>query len=698
MSSVPELRFPVTFFRDFAAGDKIEEAWTLSSLASRIRTVTAAEKKQLPWLKLAKFGETRSAKNSLRHDGNVLAIAGVEADYDGEKMPMEAAAEALEKAGVLSMLYTSPSHTEDAPRWRVLCPTSAELPPMRREHLVGRLNGLLGGVLAGESWTLSQSYYFGSVRHNPSHQVLVIDGTPIDQHDELDEIWRGKPQTGPSTGTAEKPRSGPLDEAALLQEIATGRSYHTAQVRLLGAWARAGMPYMEARAKLVAAMEAVPEAERDARWQSRMADIDRCLDDIYGKQAKAKDAASDPAEDAKPKASPPWARFLQRDDKGTALTNLANALTVLRGAEEVGRCFGLDQMARVTVLLKPLPGGTMDDLPRPLRDGDVSQVQEWMQRHELRRLGRDTTHQAVELHASAQSFHPVQDYLTGLHWDRVPRLGTWLHTYLGVEHGAYATSVGTMFLISMVARVFQPGCQVDYMTVFEGLQGAGKSTVCAILAGRWYSDSLPDIRAGKDVSQHLNGKWLIEVAEMSALDKAEAAALKAFITRAEERYRPSYARIEVIEPRQCVFAGTTNKATYLRDETGARRFWPVRVGVIDLPALRRDRDQLFGEAVHLFRDGARWWPDRDFETLHIQPQQNDRYESDAWEQAIAEWLGRETRTTILTVARGALSIETPKLGTADQRRIAAALERLGWGRGARGANGERFWVPGGRHD
>ena len=377
---------------------------------------------------------------------------------------------------------------------------------------------------------------------------------------------------------------------------------------------------------------------------------------------------------------------------GAPLPILANAMLALRRDALIRDCFVYDEMLRAPLLTTKLPGFTEEiEHARPVSDTDVGVLQEYLQRAGLARLSRDTVHQAVDMRAHERTVHPIRQYLEALEWDGKDRLHSWLPFYLGTDDNAYSRGIGAMFLIAMVARIFEPGCKADYMLVLEGHQGARKSTACAIIGGSYFSDNLPDVSDGKDAAQHLAGKWLIEIAEMSALSRAESATLKAFITRQTERFRPSYGRKEVIQPRQCVFIGTTNKSIYLRDETGGRRFWPVKIGVIDTELLVRDRDQLFAEAVHRYLGGDPWWPTSAFEQEVIHPEQEHRFETDAWEEIVAAWLVGRVKTTVGEVAKDALHIETPRINTADQRRVAAALERLGWARLGKDSIGTRWW-------
>jgi predicted P-loop ATPase len=390
---------------------------------------------------------------------------------------------------------------------------------------------------------------------------------------------------------------------------------------------------------------------------------------------------------------PKWHSECIKGAKNKPVPNLANALIGLRA--EMADAFAHDEMLCAPVLMRPLEE-TQDFSPRPCTDVDVGIVQKRLQHLGLARLGKDVTHQAVDIRAYECRFHPVRDYLRNLQWDGTDRICKLFALYFGAEDTDYTAAIGRMFLISMVARIFHPGCKADHMVVLEGAQGTLKSTACRILGGDFFSDNLPDVTVGKDVSQHLRGKWLIEVSEMHAMNRAETALLKAFITRQVERYRPSHGRKEVIEPRQCVFIGTTNRDTYLKDETGGRRFWPIKTNKIDVDALARDRDQLFAEAVHYYQEGLPWWPDKDFERQHIAPEQAARYEPDVWQENIAAYLKTNAKVTVGQIAKEALHIETPRIGRAEQNRIAAALEHLGWRRerpaGQTDWQGKTWWI------
>ncbi len=235
-----------------------------------------------------------------------------------------------------------------------------------------------------------------------------------------------------------------------------------------------------------------------------------------------------------------WLGDCIKDDHERVIPNLANILVALRSAPELAGCIAYDEMQRTSVLTGVLPGGgvTKDRLPCPISDANVSQLQEWLQQAGLPKVGREVTHQAVDQRALENAFHPVRNYLSRLRWDGRERLASWLSDYLGAEPSAYAREIGRLFLTAMVARVFKPGCKADYVLVLEGEQGAGKSRACRALAGEWFSDALPDIH-NKDAAQHLRGKWLIEIAELSAIGKADAEALKAFISRPNRAVPPS---------------------------------------------------------------------------------------------------------------------------------------------------------------
>lgn len=385
-----------------------------------------------------------------------------------------------------------------------------------------------------------------------------------------------------------------------------------------------------------------------------------------------------------------WMSLLVLDKKERPKSTPANLAIVLSHDPAWVGCFGYDTFSGVVAVLRTPPFGA-EGGDSPL--GELSESHVARTRYAIARAwGWDfsaaTVLEVITTVAEAHPFHPVRDYLDGLRWDGICRLDSWLSTYLGVEPSAYVADVGRTFLVGAVARVMDPGCKLDTMLILEGSQGAGKSTAIRALFGGKYTLDTPLDLSSKDRFSALRGKWCVEHAELDSLGKHDKERVKAFVSSAVDRYRPSYARLEVSQPRQCVFAGSTNQETYLDDETGGRRFNGVRVGPIDVAALSRDRDLLWAEALEAYRSGATWWPDPALVPVY-QAEQAARRKVDEWERLVIEYVTGRARVLVGDILSTALDIEAARWTTQDQTRVRRALTAMGWTQRRERVDGER---------
>ena len=220
--------------------------------------------------------------------------------------------------------------------------------------------------------------------------------------------------------------------------------------------------------------------------------------------------------------------------------------------------------------------------------------------------GADHLHSAITSLAEDARFNPVTDWLDGLAWDGVERLKSWLPSVTGAADTTLHRIVGRLLILGMLVRSRHPGTKFDTCLVLEGLQGSGKSTLVRLLCagpGEGYFGDAPGLIGleMKSRAELLSGKWVVELAELSGLARSEIENVKAFLSQTSDQFRPAYGRVAVSRPRSCVFVATTNSQTYLPDATGNRQFVPVACGAIDIPQLKRIRDQLFAEADALLR-------------------------------------------------------------------------------------------------
>jgi predicted P-loop ATPase len=386
-----------------------------------------------------------------------------------------------------------------------------------------------------------------------------------------------------------------------------------------------------------------------------------------------------------------WRKELMvSDTTGKPLGILANVITALRSAPEWCGVLAFDEFSQRVTTLRETPWGPVEIWT----EQEDRLCADWMQHRGLR-IGVNDAAAAVETIARDSHYHPVRAYLDALEWDGNGRLNDWLTLYLGAEPSDLIRAFGSKWLISAVVRIYKPGAKADHCLILEGKQGTYKSTAIRILGEPWFTDDVPDL-GSKDAGFSTLGAWIIELPELDAISRAEMSRVKSFLSRPVDHFRPPYGKRYVDFPRQCVFAGTVNHSEYLRDETGGRRFWPVAVGVINLDALRRDRDQLLAEAVARYRRGEKWWLDSGLNEEAMK-EQDARYMQDDWESPIAAWLKtsfgvlphKTANVSTADVLKNALCKPTGDWQHKDTIRVGTILRRLGWEPGERKAGDER---------
>ena len=304
--------------------------------------------------------------------------------------------------------------------------------------------------------------------------------------------------------------------------------------------------------------------------------------------------------------------LLEMTEKGQVRNLLTNAEMILSFDPLLRGAIRFNELTQRVDVVRPL-GWDRGNAGPGLDDNDMNNIHLYCERT-YKITSQKLIEEAVHIVANRNRFHPVRDFLNSLKWDGIPRVRYALRHFLGADDSDYTYEVLKFFMLGAISRVFSPGIKFDYIICVVGEQGVGKSTFFRLLAVEddWFTDDLKDLESGK-VFEKIQGHWIIELSEMLATNNAKSnEAIKSFLSRQKEIYRTPYERYPKDRPRQCVFAGTTNKISFLpSDRTGNRRFLPIacresEAEVFILDNEKESREyirQMWAEVMEIYRSG-----------------------------------------------------------------------------------------------
>lgn len=324
-----------------------------------------------------------------------------------------------------------------------------------------------------------------------------------------------------------------------------------------------------------------------------------------------------------------WKAELEYTKSGKLLCNIANIILILENDPALAGHIVHDLFTGMDSAKDGLP---WNKNANQWTDTDDANLRVWLEKH-YDITGKEKIADALTAVLTRHSYHPIRDYLNGLTWDGVPRLDRIIIDYMGAEDSELNRAMSRKHFVAAVARVFNPGCKYDYCLIMSGAEGIGKSTLLRVMGGIWFNDSITTLE-GKEGMEQLRRAWVVELGELSSIKRSDVEQVKAHLSKQVDIYRAAYARRVMEHPRQCVFCGTTNEALFLKGDTGNRRFWVIPV-VAELrkykdwsEAIRRDRDQLWAEAVHYYKQGEPLYLSEELEAQAKQRQQDFNDDND----------------------------------------------------------------------
>lgn len=661
----------VTFtrFNDLAGASKKEFRKTWAEFTGDIENAHQYENKAAcPLIKLATFGEQRTANNSLRHDANVLTVSGLEGDYDDGVVTIDEAAEKLVFAGVTAMFYTSPSHTDQAPRWRVVCPLSREYPPAKRRRFVARLNGVLGGILAPESFALSQVYYIGRVNGSP-YATRSVDGLCIDVIDELEGIAiDNAPKEGKQRGEkAREARDADPVIARLRERGMVKRDRQDGGVDI-------GCPFESSHTAPGGDGATTYFAANTGGFAKGHF---KCMHSHCAKRTDQEFLAAIGM--AAPETLEP-PRFT-RNQHGQIKATLGNIVRALRRPEICGWRLARD-LFRDEIVKAPY-SATHRNAWEPLVDDDYTAIRHLLEemRDPFMPIGLEMTRHCVSLVALENAFDSALQWLNAIKWDGMARVELSLVNCFGASDTPYVRAVGRYLWTALAGRVLSPGVQADMAPIAVGYQGLKKSRTIAAIAP--YPDYFAEVDLSvdnDDLARLMRGKVIAELAELQGLRNRELEHIKALISRSIDQWIPKYKEMSASYARRGIFFGSTNDDEFLSDQTGNRRWLPFTCGTCDPMAMAADRDQLWAEGAVLFKDNGIAWQGAE----RLARFEHEQFMvSDPWDSSLAKWLGHggrdvDTPFTVADALEFGIGLDMQHAKPADQMRLIKILKRFGY--------------------